>query len=253
MDFKLDTTLLETFEELDKLTEAPTATVEGQINPRILNLKGKSRGKYLLKLDTILKGIDHSDAYYNSEWIKYWLDGMDAEEAGVEFADDDDYYKMLNIFKDLFSRYYKYGFDFGWQSEGTDWLEDNKYISIVKSVENDFGFTGFSDAMGKYSNTTKQRQAFLTAEPAPSPSAKKRAVKVEPEVNPVSRAVENDCSAYDYIGEGLKKTIPELERLRIPTDRKTLHSIMDMIVDLWLDNEEFGNNDPDGTLKSLRK
>lgn len=71
--------------------------------------------------------------------------------------------------------------------------------------------------------------------------------------DPVERALENDCAAYDFIGEGLKKTIPELKRLNIPTDRETLHDIMDVIVDLWLDGEEFGGNDPDGTLRSLRK
>ncbi len=253
MDFKLNTSFLETFDELDKLTEASAAAVDSQINPRVLKLKGKARGKYLLKLDTILKGIDHKDAYYNSEWIKYWLDGMNAEEAGTEFANNDDYFKMLNIFKDLFSKYYSYGFDFGWQSDDTSWPEDKQYINLVKSIEKDFGFTGVSDAMGKHSNTAKERQAFLAAEHTKASPTKKQDSKVEAPLSPASRAVENDCAAYDYIGEGLKKTIPELERLHIPTDRKTLHSIMDMIVDLWLDNEEFGNNDSDGTLKSLRK
>lgn len=73
------------------------------------------------------------------------------------------------------------------------------------------------------------------------------------QMDPVDRALENDCAAYDFIGEGLKKTIPELKRLHIPTDRWTIHAIMDAIVDLWLDGEEFSGNDPDGTLKSLRK
>lgn len=135
-----DSTFNETYEQLNSMNEElskdAASIINESISPRLLRLTGRNRGSYLLKLDTLLKGLDTADAYYNSEWTKYWLDGMTAEEAGMEFSDDDDYFRMLKIFEDTYSKYIHVGYYIKNQEEAKEY---QKLADLI--LERDFGIT----------------------------------------------------------------------------------------------------------------
>ena len=136
-----DSIFNETYEQLNNMNEelnkgvAPTILNES-ISPRLLKLTGKNRGSYLLKLDTLLRGLDTADAYYDSEWTNYWLDGMTAEEAGTEFSDDDDYFRMLNIFEKTYSNCMSAGYYINDPEEARNY---QKLADLI--LERDFGIT----------------------------------------------------------------------------------------------------------------